>query len=150
VWNGGGTVRLVVTDALNGVPSPVLVDAVQQAIDPTQDGHGIGMAPIGHIVTVEGVTATAVDVDVALEYEAGATWAGVQGMAVQAIDLYLGELAAAWDEAGQTVVRVSQIESRLLGVEGIRDVTGTTLNGAAGNLVLGADSIPERGLVNGS
>ena len=46
------------------------------------------------------------------------------------------------------LVRISQIESRLLDVEGIVDIGGTALNGAENNLALGVDSIAKRGTVN--
>ena len=45
------------------------------------------------------------------------------------------------------VVRVSQIESRLLNLAGILDVADTKLNGQAGNLVLEADHLPVLGTV---
>ena len=37
VWNGGGTVKLVITNSENKKPSPTLVGQVQTAIDPVQN-----------------------------------------------------------------------------------------------------------------
>ena len=43
------------------------------------------------------------------------------------------------------VTSVSQIESRLLVLAGIVDISGTTLNGQAGNLTLDKDAVAVRG-----
>ena len=40
---------------------------------------------------------------------------------------------------------MSQIESRLLDLDGVLDAADTKLNGAAGNLTLADDEIPVRG-----
>lgn len=57
VWNGGGTVKIVFVNSDWGIPSSDLVNSVQTAVDPVQNqGVGDGIAPIGHVVTVEGVT----------------------------------------------------------------------------------------------
>ena len=42
-------------------------------------------------------------------------------------------------------MRVSQIDTRLLGVQGIIDVQGTTLNGERNNLELGEYEVPVLG-----
>lgn len=147
-WNGGGTVRLVITTSSFTVPDASFVNSVQTAIDPLQNqGAGYGIAPIGHTVTVEGVIATEVDVSVDVTLQAGYTWADVSDAVNVALDNYFSELNSEWDENSNLIVRISQIETRLLNITGIIDVGGTTLNGAASNLTLNADSIVVRGAV---
>ena len=46
------------------------------------------------------------------------------------------------DQEQALVVRVSQIESRLLGVSGILDIADTKINGLAANYTLNLDYIP--------
>ncbi len=46
------------------------------------------------------------------------------------------------DEETGLVLRVSQVENRILNVSGVLDISGTAINGAAQNLVLDADSVP--------
>ena len=58
---------------------------------------------------------------------------------------YFLELAYNWENESALVVRISQIESRLLDVTGVLDIEGTKLNNSTSNLVLGADNIPIRG-----
>ncbi len=56
VWNGGGTVKLIILDSNYNKPSLTLINEVQTAVDPVQNqGKGYGIAPIGHVVTVVGV-----------------------------------------------------------------------------------------------
>ncbi|MFR0924503.1 MAG: baseplate J/gp47 family protein [Butyricicoccaceae bacterium] len=55
VWNGGGTVKLTIIASDYTAPSTELISKVQTAIDPEQNhGEGLGLAPIGHTVTVAG------------------------------------------------------------------------------------------------
>lgn len=150
VWNGGGTVKLVIIDSTYNVPSSTLIDAVQTAVDPIQNqGKGVGIAPIGHVVTVEGVTATTVNISTNITYQEGWTWADIEPYVHKAIDDYFFELASSWENENNLIVRISQIETRILNIAGVVDIENTTINGKAQNFVLGADNIPVRGEVIG-
>ena len=55
VWNGGGTVKLIITDSEFKEPTSELISKVQEIIDPIPfHQKGVGIAPIGHYVTVVG------------------------------------------------------------------------------------------------
>lgn len=150
VWNGGGTVKLVIIDSEFNEPSPELIDAVQSAIDPIQNqGIGIGIAPIGHIVTVEGVTEEIIDVEMTITYQNGWTWEDIESYVYEVIDDYFYELASDWENQNNLVVRISQIETRILNVGGVLDIANTTINGLTQNFVLGVNSVPIRGEVIG-
>lgn len=150
VWNGGGTVKLVIMDSTFGVPSGTLIDEVQTAADPVVNaGEGQGFAPIGHVVTVEGVTSTIVNISTTITYEDGWSWVDVESYVNAALDSYFEELASTWDDESNLIVRISQIETRLLNLTGILDIADTTINGVASNLSLGANSIPVRGVISG-
>lgn len=150
VWNGGGTVKLVIISSAFGKPSSTLIDAVQTTIDPVQNqGKGVGIAPIGHVVTVSGVLDTMVNITTAITYQEGWSWEDVRPYAEKTVDDYFKELTSTWANNEALIVRISQIEIRLLNVPGIVDIAGTTINGAEQNLVLGADNIPVRGSLNG-
>lgn len=149
VWNGGGTVRLAIVASDYSVPEIDLIESVQTAIDPTgYQGEGVGIAPIGHVVTVTGVTSSTVDIVTEITYQEGWTWQDVKTYAEAAVDAYFKELAQAWDDNEALIVRISQIEIRFLDLPGIVDIANTTLNGLAQNLTLGADEIPVRGDVH--
>lgn len=143
----GGTVKLVVISSTFTVPSPTLVEQVQTAVDPLQNaGEGVGIAPIGHVVRVEGVQEETVDLGFALYYQRGWSWEDVSGYVTEAINGYFLELAQSWaDQDEALVVRISQIESRLLGITGILDIANTTINEKAANHTLALDHIPVLG-----
>ena len=143
----GGTVKLVVINSTFTVPSPTLVEQVQTAVDPLQNaGEGVGIAPIGHVVRVEGVQEETVDLGFALDYQRGWSWEDVSGYVTEAINGYFLELAQSWaDQDEALVVRISQIESRLLGITGILDIANTTINEKAANHTLALDHIPVLG-----
>jgi uncharacterized phage protein gp47/JayE len=147
-WDGGGTVKLVILSSQFRKPTPTLVDMVQTAIDPTgNQGAGLGLAPIGHVVTVAGADEAAVDVTTRVTFEQGWDWGSTLPYMQEAIDRYFASLAEGWQDSNAIVVRISQIETRLLGLTGILDVRDTTLNGEAENLEIAPDGIPTRGVL---
>ena len=148
IWNGGGTVKIIAVDSEWGVPSADLVQSVQEAVDPVgTQGAGVGLAPIGHVVTVVGVTGKNVDVSFTLTFDTGVTWASAQNDVKAAIRSYFDELAHTWADTDSLVVRVSQIETKVLNVAGVIDITGTKINGGTANIPLTPDAIPVLGVV---
>ena len=151
VWNGGGTVKLTIIDSEYKVPSEELVDLVQNEADPVgHSGGGVGFAPIGHIVTAVGVRSSAVNITTNIIYQNGWNWESAKSYILNAIDGYFKELCRAWDASDNLIIRISQLESKILACEGVLDISGTTLNGSASNLPLDMDEIPVRGTVNGN
>ena len=151
VWNGGGTVKLTILDSSYGVPSDELIAVVQNTIDPVgHSGEGVGLAPIGHKVTVVGAEALEVDIVTNITYQENWDWDSTQSYIKDAIDQYFKDLSTKWDEEDTLIVRISQLESRIIACKGVLDVEGTTLNGATSNLSLAESKIPVRGKVNGN
>lgn len=150
VWNGGGTVKLTIIDNTFSEPSDELIEKIKTETDPyPNEGLGYGFAPIGHIVTVEGVTGIPVNVETEITYAETWSWEAAKSIITKAVDDYFKELAKAWDSSNNLIVRISQIESRILDCDCVIDIFGTTLNGSASNLSLGAMEIPVRGTING-
>ena len=150
VWNGGGTVKLVIINSENTAPSAALIDVVQTAIDPMDGrGAGFGIAPIGHIVTVLGVSNTNVNIATNITYQTGWNWEDIRIGVETMLDDYFKELSANWSDEEQIIVRISQIEIRLLEIVGVVDVSGTTINTLEQNFTLGIDNIPVRGEIVG-
>ena len=144
VWNGGGTVKLIIIDSEYHVASVELVKAVQEAIDPDPQGTGTGIAPIGHTVTVVSAEAFAIDVSCNITLVEGYQLVTVKTKIKEALEAYFLDMRKAWENGG-LVVRISQIENRILGVDGVLDVINTTANGSTENLVLEVDQLPIMG-----
>lgn len=150
VWNGGGTVKLTIITSDHSAPTNTLIDNVQTIIDPTQNqGQGKGIAPIGHVVTVEGVVATTINIETNITYQDGWDFAASKSYIEDAIDSYFLELSKEWNSSENLIVRISAIETRLLTCAGILDIADTMLNGFASNLQLESNCIPVRGDIVG-
>lgn len=61
------------------------------------------------------------------------------------IDDYLKGLNESWKEEKNLIVRISQIETRLLNAQGVLDIKDTKINGAQENYVVDENSIVIRG-----
>lgn len=150
-WNGGGTVRCVIIDSEYGVPTQTLVDKVQEEIDPLvvngedSQGQGLGVAPIGHFCSIMGANAATINITSVLTFRSGNDYPGTKAEIEAALDAYYKELNADWQNRDNVIVRIAEINARLLAIPGIIDITGTTLNGNDQNVVVDADSIPVRG-----
>lgn len=137
---GGGTVLLTIIASDYSVPSETLIGSVQTAME--------SIAPIGHVVTVDGVTATPITIATEITYESGWDWSSSGEYIKSAIDEYFLSLAESWDDNTHLIVRISGVEQKILACAGVLDVQNTTLNGATSNMQLGEYEIPVRGDVS--
>ena len=64
-----------------------------------------------------------------------------------AIEVYLQEIRGNWGEES-LVIRIAQVESCMLNVNGVLDVQNTAINGNSQNLTLDEYSIPIKGVLN--
>lgn len=139
----GGTVLLTILNSEFDVASDTLIKTVQQTIDPDEyAGEGQGVAPIGHIVSVKSAEKIEVTVKTNIIFDVGYGWSNLQNSIDEAISNYLLELRKSWADNPYLVVRVSQIETRLLNIKGIVDIANTKLNGISENLTLGKYEVP--------
>lgn len=140
-------VKLIILDATYNSPSTALIDSLQTAIDPvTNQGEGLGIAPIGHTVLVTRVDVKSINVNFpSIDFEEGIEWSDVVLDVQKMIDDHLLELKKGWEDTSQIVIRIVQLESKMLEINGIIDVQNTTINDEATNLILEESFIPIRG-----
>jgi len=147
-WNGGGTVKCTIISADYSMPSAELINSIQTEIDPEgNQGKGIGLAPIGHTVTIAGVQKVMIDVLTTVTLEPGMTAPAIKPTIEQVLSDYLLILRKNWKDEEKITVRTAQIDARLLTLPGVIDISGTTINGIAANLELGQEEIPALGAV---
>ena len=150
-WNGGGTVKLKIIGADYKAASASVISDIQQAFDPTQDGSGVGIAPIDHIVTVDTATNVPINVNMTIAYTTGYSWSDISERFTAAFEDYLLELRKTWEDSENLIVRIGQIESILLDLECVDNVTAVSINGgtSGNNYVVAGDSVPVGGVYNG-
>lgn len=146
VWNGGGTVLLTIINSNFEAASEELIQSVQEIIDPTQDASGKGLAPIGHIVTVNGAEEISVNVTTTITYESDYSFDALKTQIEEVIKNYLSELRKTWGDNEHLTVRSSQIDARLLDIVGIVDIQNTYVNGVK-NFTTSEYQIPIMGSV---
>lgn len=150
VWNGPGTVKVVVISSVFGTCSEYLIKQIQEAAVPAEGGSGYGFAPIDHAVTVESVEAVKVNVVTKISYMSGYNWNSIGAAVKKKIAEYLESIAAEWkngDESTKSTIYISKLQAAVLDVEGVVDISATTLNGSSANLVLNWNQIPVLGEV---
>lgn len=145
VWNGGGSVKLSVIDAEYNILTNDFITTLQNMIDPTPQGTGLGLAPIGHTVTVTTPTEKIIDITATVVLESGYTLGQVTPLIEEAIESYLLGLREIWGVSDDLnnyalAVYIARINAAVLGVAGIANITGTTINGLASDLILTQDA----------
>lgn len=143
LWNGAGTVRVIVTDQSNNPVSSTVEDGLQNLLDPVA-GEGRGLAPIGAIVTVETPALLTVNVAATVTFESGYSLDG--GSATVATRDAIEDAIRAYIDTlrpGEDVVR-QEIASRIIAVQGVYDVDVTT---PAGNTAVTSLQVARTGTI---
>lgn len=134
-WNGGGTVRLVITTRANTPATAELVEAVQESIDPVS-GKGMGIAPVGHIVTVDTVEMTEIPIRLNIQAAEGYSAELLKPYITDKIEEYFETLNAGWEElydgSGEDCIAivVSYLAGLVQMITGIRSITEISVGGA--------------------
>ncbi|KGE21071.1 baseplate J/gp47 family protein [Paenibacillus wynnii] len=142
LWNGPKTVKVVIIDTDSLPASSVLVQQVQDYIDPSP-GLGEGQAPIGAVVTVAAATGKFINIT--------ATVTLASGYALQDIVNSFDSALETWRKSRvftTTYVSHAVIGALLLGTDGVLDYTGLLLNGSTVNVALTDEEVPRIGTVN--
>lgn len=141
VWNGGGSVKTVILGTDFNLASSELISNVQELIDPTPQGEGLGQAPIGHTVTVATATAKSIDIGLDLVSEAGYTPEQIKTLVTPILNDYLLSIRKDWDKANDfnvhtlNIFRANIIAAAIV-LPQILNITNVTLNGKSQDLSL--------------
>lgn len=132
LWNGEGTVKVVLLGDDKKPASDDIVAAVQEFIN-IDAGTGDRKAPIGATVTI--VPAVAVKLDITatilLDKDAGESLVTIQENFISALEEYLMKMAFQ-----TTAIRYARIGATLLSLTGVVDYFSLEINGAESNIPL--------------
>ena len=144
-WLGGGTVKCVILDSNFDPVSKEMIEVVKNELDPKiegktdgygkplEEGIGLGLAPIGHRVTVATALPKKIKVAVNISYSRISSLDSLQTPITEAIEDYFKKLRREWDQGDEfneydVRVRTSQISALLLQINGITDVRNVWLS----------------------
>ena len=131
---------------------------MQQATDPHYNdeyaGKGLGMAPIGHVVTVVGGSKFTIDIDAEITLLQNYTLPQVKPNILDNIEAYFLSLRQDWDKADDLnnyslKVIVARVRSAILNTTGVENILSCKLNNVEGDITLTEDSTLQQVPVTG-
>lgn len=139
VWNGGGSVKVSIIGSDFNAASPELISLVQEELDPTPQGTGLGLAPIGHTVTVATATKKTVNVELDVMAETGYNQEQLKGLVTPVLENYFLATRKKWDNSNDynsynLGMYRANIISEVIAIPQILNITDVKLNGASADL----------------
>ena len=129
-YEGGGNVRLVVLNAKNEPADGALLEKIKETLDPEEnEGMGMGIAPIGHRVSVTTAARQTFRVAINVTLKSGYTISGIKASFQKVIEDYFSEANKNW-ESGNIPIYSAQILIRLLDISGVENILSVKVNGA--------------------
>lgn len=144
VWQGGGTVKLVILDNDLMPATDTLLKQVKEDIDPIDsESLGYGLAPIDHKVTVVAPEPITIDISTKVEVDTQVDIESSKPKILSAIEDYFKLRRIAWGQINKatgrgyalTIYR-SQILSAIMKVDGVVNASIPTLNGVDDDIAL--------------
>lgn len=131
LWDGANTVKVAITDATGSEASAELVAQLQEYLDPEPRGHGLGVAPIGAIVTVESINAVAVTIEADIRLDIDFELTNVEELIRNELQIYL-----AGEAFNDSEIKIFKILTVIDRVQGVRSVSNVKINGVAESLIV--------------
>lgn len=135
LWDGNGTVKVVIVNAEKHAADAGLINAVENKIEEKR--------PIGAAVTVISAMEKSINVSATVTLANGYTIVQVQTLYEKAITDYLNSIAFA-----DTCVSYAQLGKMLLETAGVGDYANLLINGSINNIILGDEETPVLGIIS--
>lgn len=144
-WNGGGTVKCSVVDPQGNPISPEFISIIKNIIDPiiseNSEGRGLGLAPIGHIVTIDTPEIVIINISCYITFESSYSISVLKNSIISSIRNYINDVKDKWsasDELNNYVcpIYISKIVASILSVPGVSNVVSCAINGSESDLIL--------------
>lgn len=128
LWNGPGTVKVLITDSNNEFANEILIARVKEYLDPKEyEGKGEGKAPIGAIVTVDTIEAVGLEVKVEIYLSDGANESRTLERIKININRYLLDVS---------FIKIREIGSLIINTDGVSDYAELLINEGVNNISL--------------
>jgi len=134
LWNGNGTVKVLIVDEKYHPVTAEIVAACQKYLE--------SKMPIGAQITVRSAENLLIDVAGVVTIDCTTTAEKVQEEFKTAVSEYLAEIAF-----DQYKIVYNRIAGMLMDINGVTDYSNLTLNGGTANITVGGEQVPELGTV---
>lgn len=132
LWNGNGTVKVIVIDSNKRTPSETIITSVTDNIE--------NQRPIGPTVTVVGVVELNININVNVEITSSVTLDVVKNSINANVTEYLKNNA-------ESIVRYTKIANCILDAEGVIDYSNLTVNNGTANVTITDEQVAVIGTV---
>ena len=135
-WQYNGSVLLSVVDPLYNPITTEFAKNLKEQIDPEDStGQGIGIAPIGHYVTITTPTRQDVDVALTIEFLKTETIETIQEEVERKIEEYFLSIRQSYGQDVNLTIYRARIIEKVLELEFVLNVTDVKLNGEMNDIV---------------
>lgn len=134
LWNGNGTVKVLIVDEKYHPVTAEIVTACQHYL--------VSKMPIGAQITVRSAENLAINVTAAVTIDRTTTAEKVQEDFKNAVAEYMADIAFSYYK-----IVYNRIAGMLMDIDGVTDYSSLTLNGGTANVTVGGEQVPELGTV---
>lgn len=136
-WQGMGEVLCSVVSGVYDPVPPEIQDAVKEALDPVdKSGQGVGLAPIGHTVTVTTPERYSCDVYAVIALKGGLSMQEVRDELVQLLEAYFLYLRSTFAQDVIISVFRARLSEALLQSSSLLNVDNVLINGFDADVVM--------------
>ena len=134
LWNGNGTVKILIANYNNDIADSSLIQKVRERIQ-RDDGR-----PVGADVTVDSFTAKNINIEVQIILKAGFTLSDVKEKIESLLKAIVKTEAATYEKADKSVLSINRLEKAILDIEGVND-NFVKINSSNSNIEIESDEI---------
>ena len=134
LWNGNGTVKVLVANYNNDIADSSLIQKVRDRIQ-RDDGR-----PVGADVTVDSFTAKNINVNVQVILKAGFSISDIKEKIESLLKVIIKTGNVTFEKANKSILSINRLEKAILEIEGIND-NFVKVNNSNSNLEIAEDEI---------
>lgn len=134
LWNGNGTVKVLIANYNNDIADSSLIQKVRERIQ-KDDGR-----PVGADVTVGSFTAKNINIDVQIILKSGFTLSDVKEKIESLLKAIIKTETATFEKDNKSVLSINRLEKAILEIEGIND-NFVKVNNSNSNIEITEDEI---------
>lgn len=134
LWNGNGTVKVLIANYNNDIADSSLIQKVRERIQ-RDDGR-----PVGADVTVDSFTAKNINVSIQVILKAGFSISDVKEKIESLLKAVIKTGNATFEKANKSILSINRLEKAILEIEGIND-NFVKVNNSNSNLEIAEDEI---------